>query len=52
MTGVHGESVTIPVLAFVGIVVAGVVLANLISLAPGRAAARTPAAIVLTVHDD
>ena len=46
------EAVSIPVLAFVGIVVAGVVLANLIALAPGRTAARTPAATVLALHDD
>jgi FtsX-like permease family len=46
------EAVSIPVVAFIGIVAAGVVLANLIALAPGQAAARTPAAIVLTVHDD
>ena len=46
------EAVSIPVLAFVGIVVIGVVLANLIALAPGRTAARTPAATVLALHDD
>jgi hypothetical protein len=40
----------ISVAAFAGIVAAGVVMANLIALVPGRAAARTPAGAVLTVH--
>lgn len=44
-------SAVIPVLAFVVIVIAGVVIANLIALLPGRAAARTPAGAVLLVRD-
>lgn len=44
-------SAVIPVLAFVAIVIAGVVIANLIALLPGRAAARTPAGAVLLVRD-
>jgi ABC-type lipoprotein release transport system permease subunit len=41
----------IPVVAFTGIVAAAVVVANLIAFAPGRSAARTPAATILTIHD-
>ena len=47
-----GDAVSVPVLAFVGIVAAGLVLANLIALAPGRAAARTQAAVLLSVVTD
>jgi hypothetical protein len=46
------NAVSIPVFAFVGIVAAGLVLANLIALAPGQSAARTPVATVLAVRDD
>jgi len=42
------DAVSVPVLAFVGIVAAGLFLANLIALAPGRAAARTQAAVLLS----
>jgi hypothetical protein len=48
--GIAGTA-TIPLAAFVGIVAAGVVIANLIALVPSRSAARTPAAAVLTVRE-
>jgi ABC-type lipoprotein release transport system permease subunit len=46
-----GTAVVVPVLAFVGIAVAGLLVANFIALVPARAAARTRAATVLAVHD-
>jgi hypothetical protein len=44
-------AVAVPVLAFAGIAVAGLLVANLIALLPARTATRTPAATVLTVRD-
>jgi ABC-type lipoprotein release transport system permease subunit len=46
-----GSSVVVPSAAFLGIVVVGVVAANLIAVLPARAAARTTAATVLRVRD-